>query len=310
MYAAMGSTAGNRLYYASVPLLAVLWGGNWPAVRIVLEELPPWTMRAGGMALGGLCLMIIALASGQSLAVRRAHWLRLAVAGLLSIGAFNILLSFAQLAGPTSRAAIVTYMMPVWTVLLARFLLREPLDENRRLGLLLGVAGLMVLCWPLVRADGFSAGLVYALLAGFSWALGAIVIKRFPVDAPAVTTVAWQLMLGAACATAGMVLYENPTLPVALKPETVMAFAYHVLLSQAIGYALWIWALSRLPVGTVSLGTLMVPPIGVAGAVLLLGERPTVADLAGLLLMTSAAFVVIAPRRRPPEPGHPPASAR
>ena len=303
MYAAMGPTAGNRLYYASVPLLAVLWGGNWPAVRILLEELPPWTMRAGGMALGGLCLMVIALASGQSLVVRRSQWVQLAAAGLLSIGGFNILLSFAQLAGPTSRAAIVTYMMPIWTVLLARFLLREPLDERRRLGLLLGVAGLAVLCWPLVRANDFPVGLIYALLAGISWALGAIVVKRFPVDAPAVTTVAWQLMIGAACAAAGMMLFENPTLPAALRPETVVAFAYHVLLSQAIGYVLWIKALSRLPVGTVSLGTLMVPPIGVAGAVLLLGERPTVADLAGLLLMTTAAFVVIAPRKRLPEAG-------
>ena len=88
-----------------VPLLGLLWGFNWPAVRISLTEIAPWTLRAAGMSFAGLVLVGIALARGVPLAVPRAQWPRLVVAGFLSIAAFNVLLAFAQLAAPTSRAA-------------------------------------------------------------------------------------------------------------------------------------------------------------------------------------------------------------
>lgn len=294
----MEQARSNRYYYAVVPVLALLWGLNWPAVKLVLGEIKPWTLRASGMALGGACLILIAMVSGQSLVVKRRQWLRLAAAGLLSIAAFNILLTFAQLSGPTSRAAIITFTMPIWTVVFAKVLLREPLDGRRWLGLALGIAGLAALGWPLMRDGEISIGLVYALMAGICWALGTIVSKRFPVAAPPLTIAAWQLLLGAACAAAGMLIFEPIALPQAFQPITIAAFLYHVLFAQALAYVLWFAALARLPAGTASLGTLMVPAIGVAGAILLLGEKPTLTDFSGLMLVIGAASAVIMPLRR------------
>ncbi len=294
----MGQAKGDRYYYAAVPMLALLWGFNWPAVKIALGEIQPWTLRASGMALGGICLAVIAALGGQPLAVRKSQWMRLAAAGFLSIAAFNILLAFAQLSAPTSRAAIITFTMPIWTVLFARMLLKEPLDSRRRLGLAFGIVGLMALGWPLIRTGEVAVGLFYALAAGICWALGTIISKRFPVEAPPLTIAAWQLLIGAACAAAGMLAFETVVLPQALQPATIAAFLYHVLFAQALAYVLWFAALSRLPAGTASLGTLMVPAIGVAGAMLLLGEQPTVTDLAGLILVICAAFTVLVPPRR------------
>jgi len=283
----------HRYYYAIVPLIALLWGLNWPAVKIALGEIRPWTLRASGMTLGGLCLVVVAALRGQSIAVKRSQWLALGAGGFLSIAAFNILLAFAQLSAPTSRAAIITFTMPVWTVLFARILLKESLDGRRRLGLVLGIAGLVALGWPIIRAGDISVGLLYALMAGICWALGTVVSKRFPVDAPPLSVAAWQLLTGAACAAAGMLAFERVEFPYELKPATITAFLYHVLFAQALAYVLWFAALSRLPAGTASLGTLMVPAIGVAGAVLLLGEKPTLFDLAGLVLLMGAAFAAI-----------------
>lgn len=294
----MGQAKGDRYYYAIVPLLALLWGFNWPAVKIALGEIRPWTLRASGMALGGGCLVVIAALRGQSLTVKKSQWMRLTAAGLLSIAAFNILLAFAQLSAPTSRAAIITFTMPIWTVLFARILLKEPLDGRRCLGLVLGVAGLVALGWSLIQTGEISVGLLYALAAGICWALGTIVSKRFPVNASPLAVAAWQLLIGAACAAVGMLSFEGVALPHALRPATVTAFLYHVLFAQAFAYVLWFAALSRLPAGTASLGTLMVPAIGVAGAVLLIGEKPTLADLAGLVLVIGAASAVLVPPRR------------
>jgi drug/metabolite transporter (DMT)-like permease len=284
-------------YKAAIPLLALLWGFNWPAVKIVLSEISPWAFRASAMSLGGAVLAGVALMRGDSLAVRRDHWARLIGAGFLSIAAFNILLTFAQLSGPTSRAAIVTFTMPIWTVIFARFLLGEKFDRRRCLGLALGAGGLLALGWPLLRSGELTTGALLSLAAGICWALGTIVSKRFPVAAPPLTIATWQILVGAACAIGGMIAFEGVPVAHALQAATIMAFLYHVLLSQALAYLLWFAILARVPAGTASLGTLMVPPVGVYGAMLLLGEQPTMADFIGLILVIGAAASVLLPAR-------------
>jgi drug/metabolite transporter (DMT)-like permease len=282
---------------ALIPLLGMLWGFNWPAVRVGLDEIPPWTLRTAGMLLAGLLLVGVALLLRRPLAVRRAHWLRLTVAGLLSIAAFNVLLAFAQLSALTSRAAIVTFTMPVWAALLARVVLGEPLDRTRLAGLGLGLAGLAVLGWPLLRAGELSIGLLYALLAGVSWAAGTVLTKRLPVAAPPLTIAAWQLLIGAAAGGIGMIVFEGLPSPRPLSPATVAALAYHVLLAQALAYALWFEVVPRMAAGAATLGTLMVPAFGVLGATVVLGERPTTTDYLGLVLVVGAAATILLPSR-------------
>jgi drug/metabolite transporter (DMT)-like permease len=281
-----------------VPLLGLLWGFNWPAVRISLTEIAPWTLRAGGMAFAGLALVAIALARGVPLAVPRRQWLRLIVAGFLSIAAFNVLLAFAQLAAPTSRAAILTFTMPIWATILARLVLAEPFDRRRLLGLGLGAAGLICLGLPLIASGQFSIGLAFALVASVSWALGTIVSKRWPVSAPALAIAAWQLLIGGAVAGIGMLVFEGVPVPKMLETRTLAALSFHILGAQALAYFLWFTVIARLPAGIASLGTLMVPAVGVLGSVLLLGERPTPSDWLGLVLVIAASGSIMLPQRR------------
>ncbi|WP_332682727.1 DMT family transporter [Bosea sp. (in: a-proteobacteria)] len=281
-----------------VPLLGLLWGFNWPAVRISLTEIAPWTLRAGGMSFAGLVLVAVALVRGVPLSVPRRQWPRLIVAGFLSIAAFNVLLAFAQLMAPTSRAAILTFTMPIWATLLALPLLGERFDRRRLLGLGLGIAGLACLGLPLIRSGQFSPGLALALLAALSWALGTIVTKRWPVSAPALAIAAWQLLIGGAVAGLGMLVFEGIPVPKALSPPVLTALGFHIVGAQALAYFLWFVVVARLPAGIASLGTLMVPAVGVLGSVLLLGERPTATDWLGLALVVAASGAIMIPASR------------
>ena len=281
-----------------VPLLGLLWGFNWPAVRISLTEIAPWTLRAAGMTFAGLVLVAVALARGIPLAVPREQWSRLIIAGFLSIAAFNILLAFAQLMAPTSRAAILTFTMPIWATLLALPILGERFDRRRLLGLVLGISGLVCLGLPLIRSGQFSPGLALALLAALSWALGTIVTKRWPVAAPALTIAAWQLLVGGVAAGLGMLVFEGLPVPKLLSPKVAAALSFHILGAQALAYFLWFVVVARLPAGIASLGTLMVPAVGALGSVLLLGERPTATDWLGLALVVAASGAIMIPASR------------
>jgi drug/metabolite transporter (DMT)-like permease len=197
----------------------------------------------------------------------------------------------------TSRAAILTFTMPIWATLLARLWLGEALDRRKLLGLALGIAGLASLGLPLIRGGGLTLGLLFALIAALSWALGTIVTKRWPVSAPALTVAAWQLLIGGAVAALGMLAFEGLPVPKMLAPRTFAALSFHILGAQALAYFLWFTVIARLPAGIASIGTLMVPAVGVLGSVVLLGERPSPSDWLGLVLVVAASGTILLPAR-------------
>ena len=69
----MNSAATQRGILLLV-ITTVGWGMNWPAMKVLLAELPPLTTRAIGGGLGFIVLLGVVLAQRQSLIVPRAIW--------------------------------------------------------------------------------------------------------------------------------------------------------------------------------------------------------------------------------------------
>jgi len=82
-----------------------------------------------------------------------------------------------------------------------------------------------------------------------------------------------------------------------------LALAFAALVGSAFAYLLWFEIVRTLPATTASLGVLSVPVIGIVASVLILGERPTFADLVGsALILVAAAVVLLAPEVRSSQP--------
>lgn len=283
----------SRGQVALVLLLGVIWGMNWPAVRIGLSEIGPWTLRAISLCLASAVLIGLSLARGRSLRVKRSHWWRVAVPGVLAIATPNVLNAYAQLFGPTGRIAIVCFSMPIWATLFARIFLGEALDRRRFAGLLLGTAGLAALGYPLLAGDAASVSVLMAFGSALSWAAGTVLIKRFPIEAPPIATATWQLAIGAAIIVTGMIVVEGVALSLPLSTPVLIAVFYQALLGQAMGSWIWFDMLGKIPAGTAALGIMTVPALGMLGAVILLGEQPTLMDCVGLVLVTAASAAVL-----------------
>ena len=272
--------------------LALLWGLNWPAVRLCLNEIPPFGLRMIGLTLGAAILFALAKFTGRSLAVRPDQRLRLITSGILNIAIFNVTTVFAQLNTTTSRAAILTFTTPLWSILLARMVLGERLDRPKAIALSIGMTGLALLAIPLVTGQKNIWGLILPLTAAFGWAAGTVFQKTHPVEGDRIAITAWQLLIGAAVALAGFVL-TGEHLPVSLMPITWVALVFHVVGSTAIAYLLWFMLLDRLSVSAASLTTLSIPVVGVLSAMLLVGDRPSLADWVGFAAIIVAAATVL-----------------
>ncbi|MFN0186805.1 MAG: DMT family transporter [Aquabacterium sp.] len=307
--AGQGGSAPPSLWLP--PLLALCWGLNWPAVRVILTEWPPFTFRFVGLGLAGLLLLGLALLRGAALRPPRGTLWLVVAGGFFNVAGFNLATAFAQLHTTTSRAAVLTYTMPLMMALLAWWLLRERPGRRVWLALGLGAAGLALLAEPVAAALGAHGlgrtadgrlpllGIAMPLLAALSWALGTVVAKRWGHPGDRLANTGWQMMVGCACAAVGIGL-SGERWPVAVSPLGLAVLGYHVVVATAFAYLLWYRMLDGASASVSSLTTLMVPVVGVLGAMLLNGERPDAQDIAGFALVLAAAGAILLPawRRR------------
>ncbi len=285
------------------PLLALAWGLNWPAIKIILASVPPFTLRGIGLTGGALLLALIALLQGKRLRPPPGAWPGIVVGGVLTIAAFNFCTAFAQLHTSTSRAAVLTYTMPMMSALLAWLWLGERPGRRGTLALALGSAGIAVLAWPVLRGlvgplragpEVSLLGLLFPLLAALGWASGTVAIKRWPPVGDRIVVTAWQLAFGGALGAVAAALAGEP-LPLQWPPRVAMAMAYHIAIAMALGYVLWARLLEVLSATASSLTVLAAPVVGVLGAMLLVGDRPSAADWLGFVLVLSAAALMLLP---------------
>ena len=123
-------------------ITSVGWGFNWPVTKYLLGELPPLTLRGSTGVVGAALLAALALVRGQSLMVGREMWLRLALAALLNVTGWMVLMGLALLWLPASETALIAYTMPVWASILAWPVLGERPTLLRTIALVMAFAGL------------------------------------------------------------------------------------------------------------------------------------------------------------------------
>jgi drug/metabolite transporter (DMT)-like permease len=284
-----GTAAGAKLL---VLLLAFAWGFNWIGAAIALKEVPPWSLRFVGTGIGAVTLIAAALLSGRSLRVPAGQIKHVLIAGFLNVAVFNICSAFAQLNGATSRAVIVTYSMPIWSTALAWLVLGDRLDSVRIFSLSLCIAGVTILVWPLFAA-GLPLGVFFALGCAFAWTIATVYMKWAKVDIDPLANAAWQLVFGTILIGTGMLVFDGYPRVWPIATESVLAILYIGIFGVGLAHFLWWAIIGKLPTVTASIGSLLVPVVGVTASTVLLGERPTLTDVIGFVSIFAAAACVL-----------------
>jgi drug/metabolite transporter (DMT)-like permease len=293
-------------------VLALAWGLNWPAVKISLSAFPPFTLRMIGLGCGGLLLFLLRLGQRGALLPPRDAWHGVIVGGILAVAVFNVSTAIAQLNTTTSRAAVLTFTMPMMSAVLSWLFVGERLDARKIAALAAGMCGVVVLATPVFEAalaahDARAyKGLAFPLVAAFGWAAGTVYLKRRPVSGDRIVITAWQLLIGALCGALGAIAFGERLPDSAIPGRVWAALTMHIVLGTAIAYWLWFILIEHVSATVASLTTLMVPVVGVLSAMALVGDRPSVADWCGFaLVLGGAAIIVLGPlaARTAPRPG-------
>lgn len=286
-----------------IGLLVVLtlgWGFNWPMMKIALGEMAPMHFRTWCLASGAIGLFLIARTSGLTLRIPAGQFGRLFAISLVNMTCWNVFAIYGIPLLSSGRAAILGYTMPVWSVPLSVWLLKEPLSGRRVLGMLLGFAGMLALLGSELRSvERSPLGAVLLSGAAFSWALGTVMIKRWPVALPATTFTAWQMVLGGIPIFVVALFIEQGSFDL-LKLTTwpLVATLYNIFVAFILCFWAWMTIARGASVGAASIAVLLTPVVGVFSGMLVLGEHPHWLDYAALVLVVLSIGTVLLPSRR------------
>ena len=264
---------------------SVGWGLNFPIMKNLLSEWPPLSSRGLCGIIGAAALALIAVARRQSLSVPRPMWSRLLLVSLLTIGGWVAFMGLALLWLNASEAAVLGISIPVWVALLAWPILGERLSPVRAVSLAVALAGIAVL----IGGHGLEAsleklpGFLCVLAGAVCVALGTVLTKHFPLAMPPLSLAAWQIGIGCLPIAIVGLAVEQPQLA-ALSSIGWASMLYMTLIQFCLCYVCWFAALERLPAATASIGTLLVPVIGVLSAAAMLHEPLGLREITALVV--------------------------
>ena len=283
----------RHIYFVAFMVIGFLWGLNWPAVKYILTEMPPLTMRAVAFTAAAVILFIVVYLLRQPLRIKKEEFIPTAVVGVFLIFGFNVLTAFGQVLLETSKATIIAYTMPSLTAILATIYLRERIGFKVLVALLMAMGGLAVLASEnLVTLIEHPLGPVIMLLAALSWSIGNVGLKSRNWRLQPLPLTVWFFTFSSLVIWPLVFIYEPiwhqdwPSIGV------IGALAFHILGPMITCYILWAFLIARLPTTIAAISVLTAPVVGVVSSILFLDDVLTwqkCVSLTAIILSISVA---------------------
>src|SRR5882724_10509081 len=134
-------------------LVYVFWGSTYLGIGIAVEQIPPGMMCAARFLIAGTIMLAYCALTGRRIRFSATQLWHLAAVGILLLMGGNLTLAYAERIVPTGLAALLIAVTPLWFLVLDSLLLGDHhISQRGKIGLLLGIAGVVVLIWPELRA--------------------------------------------------------------------------------------------------------------------------------------------------------------
>ncbi|MFQ5618349.1 MAG: DMT family transporter [Rhodospirillales bacterium] len=285
----------HRRAYLLLASVILLWGVNWPVMKVGLLYMPPLWFAAMRVLLGGACLFALVAARGRLRVPERRDFPILISVSVLQIALFLGLIHFSLQYVDAGRSAILSYTTPLWITPMAVVLLNETMTRGRLAGLGLGLGGIGVLFNPATFDYSQTPALIgngLLLLAALGWAVGIIHVRVHRWVMTSLELMPWQMLIGGIL-LAALAAWTEGDLPVRWSGTLAAILAYNGLVASAFCYWAFVTVTRSLPATSTAMGALGVPVAGVLFSALFLAEPLSATIIAGLGLITAGVALVV-----------------
>ena len=271
--------------------LSAIWGGSFLFLRIATPEFGPFPVVWLRVTLAAVCLSPVLFRRENRESLRSCGFGMLVMALLGAAIPFS-LLSFATLTLETGTTAVINALTPVFTMLVTLGWARQPPTRWQVIGLLGGLAGIVILTWDQLsfRSGGGGQAVLAALLATTCYAFATNFLKiRIPqATAQAVT---FGSMAGASFVLAPLAFWTWPEK--AVSATSWIAVILLAVVSTALAYLIFYRLMTRVSALAATSVTFLVPVFAFLWGGLALGESITVQTIIGMVVaMTGTALTL------------------
>ncbi len=285
----MSGTIAVVLAYA---VMVTIWGTTWLGIKYSLEGMPPMTGVGARFLVAGTFLYAMAFAWRVPVLRQAPPWRLVFVLALMLFGGNYVLTYVAETHLASGLVAVLFGTLPFFVFAFGRLFLGERYGIATVAGAVLALGGVALIS----LAGDLRADVLYAaaaIAAALSSAFANVYLKRHAASEPLIVLPPAMLVSGIAVMAAGLA-FERTDWHAALAPASLAALAYLALFGSGIAFFLNHWLLQRLASWIVGLSALMIPVIAVVVGAVAGGERLTLREGAGALLVIAGVALALA----------------
>jgi drug/metabolite transporter (DMT)-like permease len=278
---------------AALAVVYVAWGSTFVAMRVAVRSLPPLTMSGVRFLAAGLLLYSWCRwqrhrhpEAGWRAPTRR-EWRASAVLGIALPAAGTGGAAWAEQKIPAGTAALLLASVPVWMIITSRIVDTERISIRTAGGLVLGVAGVVILINPLAGAAPDLLASAVALGGALFWGCGSVYAKRAPLPGQPLLASGMEMicagvtlcLIGAAGGEFGRISAAS------FVSASGLALGYLIVFGSLLGYSTYEWLLHHASSQLAGTYAFVCPLVAVILGWWLLGEQ-----ISGRTLLAAAAI--------------------
>jgi drug/metabolite transporter (DMT)-like permease len=281
-------------------LLTVVWGLNWPIMKMGVTGFPPLTFRFICLLIGTPVLGLGLWAMKVPFQIPKQHWRELLVLSIFNMFIWHALIILAVQYLSSGRSAILGYTMPIFSALIGAWVFKHQLAHRAWGGVAAAALGVVLLLWhELSNLSGKPIGVVLALIAASTWALGTQLLRRTSIPLPTLTLSFWMtamttVVMGLLSFVFEFERWQEPS------ATHWAAILYNAVLVFGFAHAAWFYLARSLPPVASTLSVMMIPILGVFSGAWALNETLHWQDWAAMGLMVLSIASVLWPAKPAP----------
>lgn len=277
------------LVFLSLLVAIIGWGWAWVGIRYAIRYYTPGQLACGRYLVASMTLLPFWIARGRRFPASQ-DWFALIVMGITGFTIYNFCINLGEQTITAGTAALIGAFLPIGNTLGAAFFLNEKLSRTRLIGILIAFAGVAVTSLGAQGHFEFSFGAFLVFLAVISASVYGVLTKHMVKSYPPLEVVSWAMWAG----TLGLLPLSHGLFTRVQEVPWLATFNVILLgiLPGAICYALFTFALSRLPVARASTSMFFMPITSILLGWLLLGELPSWIAITGGIVTIVGAYIV------------------
>lgn len=295
------------LIHLSLLVTAVIWGATFVAVKYVVDQVGPSGVVLLRVGLSSACFILLLGITWRTMPrLPPSIWRRLALIAFCGSVVNNLAIAWGQSYLAAALASLIVTSNPIFTTIISRLLLGEPLTHRKLTGIAIAFSGFLIVLLYGGSEARFSIdnviGILILICAPLGWATYTVLSKPLLADYEPHVVAGLTTILGAVMLSP--LLFFNTDIireAAAFSWKSWLAAITMSVLAVFVAYILWYRGLRRLEPTQVAVYVYLVPFFGVLFSWLLLGETITPFLLLGGATILSGVIVTNSGRRPPAE---------